>query len=265
MRTLLVTVFALAAAISSHAAPRINGAVKYEWLNNMASMALSVGMVDNSAGTRTSGTLQVKLIASNKPGDGSPVSGHVLASFKLEPLKAGQLYRDLRKVVTYNPPPVKGTYHLVMTLTEYTGTGPTGYVMVDYRNMSKTVALGPLEKVSIAGPWRWQSNYAARTLLIEAGKISHRRAGRTGSLKISVWATATPFRGGQVRGYELGQATKKGLEPGYSYTNFKATVPFTAPPNGTYFITLMVSEYLEDGYHMMDYLTSQEAATFAKP
>ena len=265
MRLLLPVLFIAATVAHSHAAPKFNGAMGYEWASNMSTMTLSVGMVDNTAGKNTTGTLQVKMWASKTPGNGGPVSGDLLGSFKLDPLKPGQLYRDLRKVVPYTPPSAKGTYYLVLTLVEYTGTGSTGYVMVDHRNMSKTVALGPLEKVSIAGPWKWQSNYAARTIAFEAGKISHRKTARTGSLKVSLWATKTPFRGGQIQGWQLGAVTKKGLEPGYSYTNFKTSAAFTPPPDGTYFITLMVSEYLEDGYHMMDYLTSSEAATFNAP
>lgn len=244
------------------ASPRFNGSSGYEFVNNMASLAISTGMIDNSAGKASTGTLQVKLWATSSLYQGGTISGHLLASYKLEPLKAGQFYRDVRKVVPYTPPSVKGTYFITLTLSEYTGSG---YVIVDYRNMKNTATLGPLKSFTISGPWRWQTNYASGTLAIEVAKISHRRTGHTGTLKVSVWATDTPYRGGNLQGHQIGFVTKAALESGYSYSNLKTTVTFSPPPDGTYFISLVLSEFDDGAYRVVDYITSSEAATFKRP
>jgi hypothetical protein len=262
MRTLL-TLSLVLTAFCSHAAPRFNGSTGYQFQAGMATVTLTAGMIDNSASQTATGTLQFQLWAGSKPYAGGTISGRLLASSKLDPLKAGQLYRDVRKVVAYTPPPVKGTYHLTLVLTEYR---KSGYVIVDHRNITKTLALGPLETLSLTGPFQWQTSYANGTVSLGVAKISHRRTGSTGSLKVALWATTTPFRGGRINGYQICSLSKKALAPGYNYPNLKATVPFTPPPDGTYFITMMLTEFQKDGvHHMMDYLTTPEAFTFKKP
>lgn len=248
--------------IHTEAAARFNGSSGYQFVNNMASLAISTGMIDNSAGKASTGTLQVKLWATKSLYKGGSISGHLLASYKLEPLKAGQFYRDVRKVVAYTPPPVKGTYYITLTLSEYTGSG---YAIVDCRNMKNTAALGPLKTFTISAPWRWQTNYVSNTMVIEAAKISHRRPGHTGTLKVSVWVTDTPYRGGNLEGHQIGFVTKEALESGYSYSNLKTTAKFSPPPDGTYFMSLVLSEFDDGAYRVVDYITSTEAATFKKP
>jgi hypothetical protein len=245
------------------AAPRFNGSTGYEFLNNMASVAISVGMIDNTTPKAgTTGTLMVKLYATTTPYTGGSINGYVVGSFKLDQLKAGQFYRDLRKVVPYVAPSAKGSYYMTLTLLEY---GTNGYSIVDYRNMKNTAALGPLKTFTLTGPWRWQTSYTAGTVAIEVAKVSHRRQGKTGTLKVSVWATDTPHRGGGITGHQIGFFTKDGLESGYSYTGLKQTVKFSPPPDGTYFITLALAEWDDGAYRIVDYITSSEASTFKRP
>lgn len=249
-------------ASSASASPRFNGSTGYQFSSNMSTVTINTGMIDNIEAKNTTGTIMVKLYATTTPYKSGAITGYTLASFKLDALKPGQFYRDLRKVVTYTAPPAKGTYYITLGLLEYDGAR---YVLVDHRNMSKTVALAPLELLSISSPWSWQTSYANRTVTLSVGKVSHRRTGHTGSLKIALWATETPYRGGKISGYQICSLAKAPLEPGYSYSNIKTTVPFTPPPDGTYFITLVLTESDGQSYKIVDYLTSSDAQTFNAP
>ena len=247
---------------SASASPRFNGSTGYQFSGNMSTVTINAGMVDNTEGRNTTGTIMVKLYATTSPYKGGSITGYTLASFKLDALKPGQFYRDLKKVLTYTAPTAKGTYYITLGLLEYDGGR---YVLVDHRNMSKPVSLAPLELLSISAPWSWQTNYANRTVALSVGKVSHRRTGHTGSLKIAIWATETPYRGGKISGYQICSLAKAPLEPGYAYTNIKTTVPFTPPPDGTYFITLVLTESDGQAYKIVDYITSSDAQTFNAP
>lgn len=259
---LLAAVLVWTTSLTAEAAPRFNGFNDYEFVGNMASVAINVGMIDNSAGKGGTGSLLVKLYATKTLYSGGSISGAVVGSFKLDPLKAGQVYRDLHKVVPYEPPTVKGTYYMTLALLEFQ---VNGYAVVDYRNLKNTATLAPLKTFTIEGPWLWQTNTAAGTMDLGIGKISHRRTAATGTLKLSQWATVAPYHGGELNGYEIGSITKDKLESGYSYTGLKQMLKFTPPPDGTYFVTLMLSEFQNGAYRMVDYLKNAEAYTFKKP
>ena len=258
----LAALFVCTTSFKAQAAPRFNGSTGYEFVNNMASVAINVGMIDNTASKSGTGTLLVKLYATKTPYNGGSISGNIVGSFKLDQIKAGQFYRDLHQVVPYVPPTANGTYFMTITLLEYQ---QNGYVVVDHRNMPNTATLGPLKNFVLERPWRWQTNYATGTMDIEVGKISHREARTTGTLKIAQWATVAPYHGGNLTGFEIGSFTKDGLLPGYTYTALKSTVKFTPPPDGTYFVSLVLGEWQNGAYRTVDFLTTSEATTFKKP
>ncbi len=247
---------------SAFASPKFNGSTGYQFSSNMSTVTITTGLIDNTNGRNTTGSIMVKLYATTSPYQSGAITGYTIASYKLNALKAGQFYRDLEKVVPYTAPTAKGTYYITLGLLEYDGSR---YVLVDHRNMSKTVTLSPQELLSISSPWSWQTSYVNRTVTLSVGKVSHRRTGRTGSLKIAVWATVAPYRGGKISGYQICSLSKKPLEVGYSYSDIKTTAPFSPPPDGTYFITLVLTESDGEKYLIRDYITSSTASTFEAP
>jgi hypothetical protein len=265
MRSLLLTISALAVTLSLsqvQAAPKFNGSVGYAFANNGKSIVIKAGLVENTSKTATTGTPRLTVWATTKPYAGGSISGHVLGMAQLQQLKGGQYYRDLSRTVNYTAPPRQGTYFITVALSEFSDGG---YGIVDYRTMPKALTLSPpapVKTMTLNGPYRWQTHPSDGTITIEAAKVSHTRKGKTGTLKISVWATDAPYRGGSLNGYQLGYFTKEGLDPGYSYTNLKRDTAFKAPPSGTYSITFALSEYQEGGYAIMDYYTLKDWATF---
>jgi hypothetical protein len=92
----------------------------------------------------------------------------------------------------------------------------------------------------------------------------------TGSLRLDVWATSTPTtRGGGVSGYKLMSGpVMSQLLPRTQYSNVLQTATFLFPPNGIYYITLVLAEYdpssncASDGYCVSDSIPFTNTATF---
>ena len=247
----------------AHAGGKFSGATGFKVVNEGKSVSITVDAITNSSRENATGTLIVRLMALDSPYVGNSTNGKLLASFKLDGLNPGRQYPELKKVVAYNTPSVTKKYHVCLMLMEYRGDG---YVVADYRNMPNTQLLGPPKMFSLTGPFKWKASPEGGTIDIEIGKISHHRAGATGSLKLSVWATEERFKGGTIEGFKLGSVTKAALKPDSSYSDVKNTAKYTPPPDGTYFITIVLSEYGGDEtYSIVDFHTMSEPWTFKTP
>ena len=86
----------------------------------------------------------------------------------------------------------------------------------------------------------------------------------SGTLKLQVWATSTPYQGGTLSGYRLAEARLGQLQAYGSYTSLSYTRPLDAPPAGTYHIIMIVTEYAEHAGqdYISDYTTFDDTATF---
>jgi len=166
--------------------------------------------------------------------------------------------------VTYRPPP-GGTYYTTLTVEEYTGSG---YVIRDYLTFSGTSHLGSggdtpggTGTIDLVGSVGW--NTSGSLINIKATKILNGRSGGTsGTLRLQVWATRSPYSGGTISGYIMGTRTLGTLPAGYSYNNIEGNVAFTAPPAGTYHTTLTLAEYQNGSFVIVDYVTFTSTATF---
>ena len=261
-RCLLLTT-GLAALALSHlqAGAKFSGATGYQIVKEGASVSLEADYIENSSRENATGTLMMKLWALDAPYKGGTLNGTLLGSYKLEGLAGGKHYTDLKRIVPLSTPSSLKNYFICLTLSEFSN-GAFG--IVDWRNMPNTKLLGPAKLFQLDGPWGWQTSYEGGTVDISVAKISHRRTGRTGSLKLSVWATQQPYRGGSIRGYEIGTIEKKALEAGYTYTNVKNVAKFVPPPNGNYYVNLVLTEFRDNQYVIVDYLPASKLSTFNK-
>lgn len=94
----------------------------------------------------------------------------------------------------------------------------------------------------------------------------------TGTLRLELWATLSPTtRGGSISGYRtaIGQ-TMSPLAPRTQYSNVLHGAAFSPPPNGTYYFTLVLSEYDpqsncgSDGYCVSDSFQFSNTQTFGQ-
>jgi len=248
---------------TAHAGAKFSGDTGFSVVNQGTSVSIKADAITNSSKENATGTLIVRLMALDAPYAGKSTEGKLLASYTLEGLNPGRQYSPFAKVLPYNTPSVKKRFHVCLMLMEFRGDG---YVIADYRNMPETHVLGPAKLFSLTGPFRWKASLEGGTIEIEIGKISHHRTGTTGGLKLTVWATEEPFKGGTIKGHELGSVTKAPLKSGNNYPDVKNTAKYTPPPDGTYFITITLSEYGSDEtYSIVDFHTMSEPWTFKKP
>ncbi len=116
------------------------------------------------------------------------------------------------------------------------------------------IAIAPLEGVgktkSLANglylSGRFQFAYSANAVSITLDKINNTSPSRTsGTLRLELWATTSyPARGEGFTGYRLAvTSTFSPLAPMTSYTSIVRNTTFTPPPNGTYWIVLLLTEF----------------------
>jgi hypothetical protein len=108
--------------------------------------------------------------------------------------------------------------------------------------------------VAIEGNTSW--SLSNNILNLKVDKVIHDGSGTTGSLRLHLWATESAYRGGNIHGYILGTSQfQSQLRPGQYYYNVNVNVPFTAPPDGNYYTTLALEEYLGSDWYIMSYVT----------
>jgi hypothetical protein len=217
--------------------------------------------IKNLSGSDATGTLLLKLWAFDAPYQGSGENGTLLGTYKLEGLKPGNHYTGINHTVPLTRPNVKKSYIICLTLSEFQ---KGGYVTVDWRNMANPATLGPQPLFELSSPWNWQSSYEGGTIDLSLAKISHHRNGKTGALRLALWAFPQPYNGAKQNGFELGHVDKPALEKGYNYSNVQHVLKFTPPPDGSYYVCLILLEY-EDHYREVAYLSSSNLVKFKKP
>ena len=259
-RLLLFSVVAMSTSLLQ-AGAKFGGSTGYEIAADGNTVSLQAERIENTSAENATGTLYMKLWALDAPYKGGTLSGTLLGAYKLEGLAPGRRYNAIKRSVPLTYPSAKKNYAICLTLLEYKNGA---YVIVDQRNMPNPRLLGPAKLFTLEGPWSWKTSYEGGTIDLNVAKISHRRTGNTGSLKLSAWATVNPYRGGPIKGFELGSVTKKALAPGYSYTNVKNTEKFTPPPNGDYYVTLVLLEFTGTEYVIQDYIASLNLSKFKK-
>ena len=107
--------------------------------------------------------------------------------------------------------------------------------------------------------------YLGEEVTLEVDRITNHGSTTTGTLYLTLWMTTTPNP--YTSGYEAARASLSGLpnngrlQPGDSYENVSATTAFSAPPAGTYYIHLYLSEE-SNLSTVLDLLTFTQTATF---
>ncbi len=249
----------MAAALS--AAPKIGGNCTYQFGPGNATVTLSYDLIKNSSPENGTGTIQVQLWAMGEPYDGGSLRGHAVATYKLNPLEGGQQYSNLKRSLKASMPAKRGEYYMCLTVSEFR---EGGYVITDTRNMSRVITLAPAvaPKVTLTGGWSWTKDVEAGTITMQVKKITNNKTGKSGSLRLAVWATARPYTGGRITGFQLGSVDKKPLEKGYSYSDVSSSGKYKKPPAGTYHTTLFLLEYTGEEYVIVSYLGATGTSTF---
>jgi len=124
--------------------------------------------------------------------------------------------------------------------------------------------------VLFTGTVGYRTNSSANSIDLNAQKITNTdtgAGGRSGSLKLELWALSAPYSGsGGVRGYKVAAArvptecgTGGTLATGSSCSNISVTSSYTKPPAGTYTAAMFLTEFSStcqgnEQYCIEDYL-----------
>jgi hypothetical protein len=248
--------------------PVFEGPVRYQFSNNNSQVTLNYTKIQNSTPNYNTGTIKVSLWACYDPYSGGTLNGVRVADFTLKGLGSGQYWHSGNQTINATLPEYADYYFMVMTVEEY---GNGGYFITDWVNFDQTAYLDrppppkpakPAINLNMEGPYRWQTYPGEGTIEIKVGKISHNRNGQTGTLRIQVWATEQPYKGGNINGWILGRIQRDPLQKGMLYPETHRRVSYKAPPPGYYYITIALQEYDGSGYIIRDYFTFDGTHSF---
>ena len=106
---------------------------------------------------------------------------------------------------------------------------------------------------SLSGNWGYKID--GKQITLYGDKVrNHNNGGRSGTLKIAIWATKYPYNGGTINGYKLYEYQLDPLDAEYYYSNVSNTGWCTYPPSGSYSLTILLLEYDYD-YEIVDFIS----------
>ena len=220
------------------------------------SVVLRADRVDNNEFFGISGTLRLELWAFSSPYPQTTV-GYKLASHVLGQLLGGYSLQNIDSgSIPFSLPPAGGWW-FSLHIREYVGSGADGYVTRDYINFSSPVRVAGgafIGDVQILGLTTWQVIGNSVDLYVQQVR-NMCDLGSSGSLRLDLWASATPYTGGTITGYRFASTGLNPLTGGYSYSNIDRTLTYNKPPDGTYYVTLTLSEYHNGSYLIINHLS----------
>jgi hypothetical protein len=232
---------------------------------------LTVARLENPSTTRTTGTLRLELWATQNPYNGGGIQGYRIATSRLsDVLTPREYFYNIDHTVRVESRPPAGTYYLTLIVSEYLGNCGTadGFCIVEHGVMNNRLTVqsaggapnpnpnpnpppaNNTREVQMVGTYSYNVNFDTAQLQMSVERLQNPSTTRTtGTLRLELWATQTPYSGGQISGYRIGTYQIRGnsngtLGPNQYFTNVNVTVPVDSrPPAGSYYATLVISEY----------------------
>lgn len=228
--------------------------------------------VGNFASSGTSGFLRLQIWATDEPYDGvNDITGFPVGTLNLSRLEAGFSFFNISRVVRFvNPPP--GIYFTTMTLEEEQSDG--SFLIVDSENFGDPVNFGGygaafVEDIESAGDvtfvgdvW-WEAGNGR--VEIYAERIQNERDfGKSGVLRVRLWATSTPYDGGAVlQGWPMATKRVGRVLAGFYRPDFFARTFFRPPPpDAEYHVTMTLEEFVRGKWEIVDYITFPDQSRF---
>jgi hypothetical protein len=117
-------------------------------------------------------------------------------------------------------------------------------------------------------------DYVGNTAVFTANRVQNNSSGATsGTLRMELWANAVPYSAGaQLVGYKLAEYELAPLAGGFGYPNVNSgTIPFTPPPDGTWYFVMFLTEYtgnfpdIDDGFQTDDWVNFSGTVVIGPP
>jgi len=221
-------------------------------------VSLFADRIDNTADSGApSSDLALQLWACQAPYQGGPLSGWKLAELPLGTLQANHYLApvDSDTRATF---PEGGDYAIALVIAEWDGAGFNR--IHDYHNYpNRDVFLHPRFDGSVG----YRCVEAGR-MVVEVGRIHSPRDpdNISGTLSLELWALPAPYAGGTFTGHALAAVTLGSLAGGASWQDCAYELELAQPPAGTYTLTLMLREWVGDGYVTRDHVNFADPVTF---
>lgn len=235
----------------------ISGTFSYDVTAN--SVEISVERITNNTNNRTTGTLYVTLRMTQSS---SPFSnGYTVAQESLSyigntggQLTPGQSFSNIRFSTPYTTPP-QGNYYVHIVISEY----PTLTTSLDTVTFSNIATIAGNDNgggngnnnsnnlVNIDGFYTYQVDGNIASIRIDRIQNTSTNT-TTGTLYISLRMTegSSPHSSGYTVAQQsltsIGSGTGQ-LAPGAAFTNINFSAEYSAPPPGTYYVHLTVSQF----------------------
>jgi hypothetical protein len=100
--------------------------------------------------------------------------------------------------------------------------------------------------LKLDGNLKWQITEPRLTFTMDGGIQNLDSSGISGTIKLVLWATKTPY---PASGYAVGQYTLGQINGGYQFSDFTVKTTSNIPVlDGTYYFTIVVTEYTTAGW-----------------
>lgn len=247
-------------------------------------VTLDVAEIENTS-SASSGTLRVEFWLTSTPYSGGGITGYRVAQDQLpNTLGANSYFNPFSVTLNLTDMPGPGTYYAAILLTEYepaSCSASDGFCIVAYESASNPFVISNNTgsagsgNIVLTGPYSFSMDYTNDTLQFDVSQITDTSSTyTTNSLRIEWWLTASPYTGVSEPGYRIATWQITGssngqLGPEQSFQNVTGNAPLgNLPPAGTYYVTMVVSEYTEscgssDGYCQDTYGSFPNQVTIA--
>jgi hypothetical protein len=250
-------------------------------------LTLNVPEILNASTSTDTGTLRVELWLTAAPYAGGNISGDRVAIHQLSgntngALGPSQYFDPFSVTVPLTNLPGPGSYYASLLVTEYNSTtcSSSDHFCIDtYGGMANqfvvanSTGTGGSSNVVLSGSYSYSANFETNTLQFSVSQISNTSTTyTTNPLRLEWWVTASPYAGvsqpgNRIATWQIQGPTNGQLSPGQWFQGLTGTTPLTnLPAGGTYYITMVVSEYTQscgssDGYCVDTYGNFQKEMT----
>lgn len=285
MRSIIAFIVLLLAGINAHATNlEFVGTGDYSINSSRTQVTVNFDRLTNQDPNTRSGTIYLQLWASpdNDPsGSGFELTPpQSLANFSgagngtLEPNSS---FVNISFGAPYSPPP-EGSYYVFLLALEYPnldtyvasvpatdnpsfldnpGSGGGG-TLPPPPDPGTGSGQGGIELVCDICEYKLDGDFIE---LIVTAVRNNRDSGFSGSLRLTLWATDTPYEGASIPGHMIAELDLGQLDAQARFFNIHRSLALSPPPDGTYYVNLLLEEY-NSGFQTMDYITFNNTQSF---
>ena len=239
------------------------------WEKHGTRIRIHAGFIDNYRLAGSSGFLRLQVYATANVYDGTnAITGYVLGTYNLGPLAAGAALTNRSRLVRYVPPP-PGLYYTTITLEENT---TEGFVVADSVNFDGLVNLGGFGEgganlasagdISFAGDVSWSASNKRVQFFAEQIR-NERVSGRSGTLRVRLFASDAPYGGGTntLAGFPMAMQRVGRVFAQSQIQFYPRQTSFRVPPPGDYSVVMTLEEY-DHGWVIVDYVNFDGTSLF---